>query len=349
MDMNILCLDIGSGTQDALFCQEWVSPRNWPKFVLPSPARRMGFRIRELTSRGSQVYFYGTNMGGGFKAAIKEHISQGLKVAAHPEAAAALSDSPEVVEGMGIALSRRRPPGYSALKLSDFEPGFWEALLAISDLPAPDLVLAAVQDHGYHPGESNRRGRFGIWERLLRECEGRPEELLFRDPPSELTRLRSLQESIGGGLVSDTGAAAALGALSDPEVEKVSREKGICVVNIGNSHTIAFLIFQGLLWGVYEHHTGMHSPGSLWRDIELFCRGDMSNEEVFQSGGHGYFGFHPPSGAEFLESVHVLGPNREMLSEYCASFPAPGGDMMLAGCFGLLHGLQLRRNAGDTV
>ncbi len=53
--MNTLCLDIGSGTQDVLFSLEGESPQNWPKFVLPSPARRVGERIRRLAETGIPV------------------------------------------------------------------------------------------------------------------------------------------------------------------------------------------------------------------------------------------------------------------------------------------------------
>ena len=345
--MNILCLDIGSGTQDVLFSLEGESRQNWPKFVLPSPARRVEARIQRLASAGTPIYLYGGNMGGGLKGALRDHIQNGGLAAAHPEAATALADSEEKVREMGVDIRKRRPEGYAPVKLSDYEPGFWEGFLSHLELPFPDLVLAAVQDHGYHPAGSNRLGRFSIWQRLLRESQGRPQSLLFQDPPQELTRLRTLQECIGQGLVADTGAAAALGALYVPEVESVARDRGVCVVNAGNSHTIAFLIYRDAVWGVYEHHTGLLSPEDLWRDISLFCQGRLENEEVFEASGHGCFCFDPLPGGAAFEAVYVLGPNRGMLSGYPVSFPAPGGDMMLAGCFGLLHGMRLLQD-GDA-
>ena len=34
----VLCLDIGSGTQDALLARAGAAVENWPRFVLPTPA-----------------------------------------------------------------------------------------------------------------------------------------------------------------------------------------------------------------------------------------------------------------------------------------------------------------------
>ena len=45
----VLCVDIGSGTQDALLARPGLECENWPRFVLPAPARLVAQRIRELT------------------------------------------------------------------------------------------------------------------------------------------------------------------------------------------------------------------------------------------------------------------------------------------------------------
>jgi hypothetical protein len=47
-----------------------------------------------------------------------------------------------------------------------------------------------------------------------------------------------------------------------------------------------------------------------------------------------------PEEAESFRPTFVLGPRRAML-EGQGQFIAPAGDMMLAGCFGMLHGLGL--------
>ncbi len=74
----VLCLDIGSGTQDALLARPGLEYENWPRFVLPSPARMVAQRIRELTLLRRGLWLHGGNMGGGFSQALREHLAAGL-------------------------------------------------------------------------------------------------------------------------------------------------------------------------------------------------------------------------------------------------------------------------------
>jgi uncharacterized protein (DUF1786 family) len=343
---SILCLDIGSGTQDALYYLTDREIENCPKFVLPAPARLVAARIEGLTAARRDIYLCGRNMGGGFAPALRRHLKAGLKAACAPEAALALSDDPARVEDMGVGLAERCPRDHVPVHLADFDPGFWTGLLAQAGLAYPDLVLAAAQDHGYHPGASNRLGRFALWRTFL-EQGGRMDSLVYDQPPAAYTRLRTLQESTGGGPVADTGAAAVLGALHDPDIEARSRRTGVCLVNLGNSHVLGFLLYQGRVWSIYEHHTGMLPPERLWADLEAFRAGRLTNEEVFGSGGHGLAAVGGqedgglPAGAGGFETVCVLGPRRRMLAGHPVEFPAPGGDMMLCGAYGLLKGYGL--------
>jgi uncharacterized protein (DUF1786 family) len=335
-----LCLDIGSGTQDVLYYIQGQQIENCPKFVLPSPSIMVGRAIRRLTQRGRPVYLYGTNMGGGFVAAVKEHVGAFLKMAAHPEAALSIADSMDRVRESGVSIAEECPPGHTPVHLADYDPGFWRTFLAAAGLEYPDMVLAAVQDHGYHPSSSNRLGRFAMWEGFL-SGRGQVEDLLLTSPPQNLTRLHAVQRSTGGGPVADTGAAAVLGALFVPEVESRNRAEGITVVNVGNSHVVAFLVYDGRIFGVYEHHTGLLDSMKLCRDLELFRSRGLTNAEVFGDQGHGCIVRDLPAHAGDFSRVYILGPRRSMLKG-CGEFLAPGGDMMLAGCFGLLHGARLK-------
>jgi uncharacterized protein (DUF1786 family) len=333
MSPSILCLDIGSGTQDVLLHLPDREPENCPKFVLPAPARLVGQRIDALTKAGKPVYLHGANMGGGFFHALSRHLKAGLPAASHPDAAASLSDNPERVTAMGVRLSESCPAGYSPVHLADFDPGFWRAFLALAELDYPDLILAAAQDHGFHPEGKNRAGRFKLWERLLGECAGDPDSLLHVRPPAVFTRLVGLQAATGGGPVADTGAAAILGALSDPEIEAKAHDTGALVLNMGNSHVLAALLRRDRIVGVYEQHTGVLTPEELLSDLTRFRQGHLPCEEVLDRYGHGCL---------TLESlpeipIYVLGPKRGLLSGFDVRFPCPGGDMMLAGCFGLLR------------
>ncbi|MGE4298704.1 MAG: DUF1786 domain-containing protein [Desulfovibrionaceae bacterium] len=344
MHRNILCLDIGSGTQDVLYFMPDRELENCPKFVLPAPARYVGKRIQELTKAGRHIFLHGSNMGGGFFRALQAHMQAGFKVATHPVAALAIADDITRLEAQGIALAERAPDGYCPVHLADYEPGFWRALLGAAGLPYPDLVLAAVQDHGFHPGRSNRVGRFKLWEGFLRETDGRVEQLLFASPPAALTRLATLAVSTGGP-VADTGAAAVLGALFMPDIRARNRDKGILVVNVGNSHVVAFLVRDDRILGVYEQHTGAMTGQRLRHDLEAFRQGRLTCDVVLNEGGHGCLVLDAAQAgrdADAFAPVFILGPQRKMLEGYGA-FPAPGGDMMLAGCFGLLQGIMMQQ------
>ncbi|WP_028574686.1 DUF1786 domain-containing protein [Desulfonatronovibrio hydrogenovorans] len=341
-DQNILCLDIGSGTQDVLYFMSGRELENCPKFVLPSPALGTAKRIEELHRAGRSIYLYGRNMGGGFYRVLKKCLGQGLQAAIHPEAAYSLSDSMEAVKGMGLEISAHCPEGYAPVYLADFDPGFWGSFLAQAGLSYPEMILACAQDHGFHPGASNRLGRFEIWKKFLLQSSGHVQRLIFSRPPAEMTRLISLKESIGAGFVADTGAAALLGALFVPEVEELARNRGICVVNVGNSHTIAFLVYQDRVHGILEHHTGLLDGQSLWEKLNLFKHGHLTNQQVFDENGHGCLILDSALDHDF-KPTFVLGPKRSMLQGFDVNFLCPGGDMMLAGCFGLLKGYFLIR------
>lgn len=341
MHRTLLLLDIGSGTQDALLYKPGRELSNCPKFVLPAPARRVGERIRTLTEQGAPIYLHGSNMGGGFFGMLKKHLQAGLPVAAHPEAALALGDDPERLAAMGVTLAESCPSGHAPVRLADYEPAFWEALLTLSGCELPDRVVAAAQDHGYHPHGSNRLGRFELWRHFLNEQEGDPCLLLYTEAPEELTRLRTVAGATGGGPVADSGAAALLGALFDEEVRTASAERGVTVVNLGNSHIVAFLLYKGRVHGVYEHHTGLRSREELLADLKGFAAGSLCNQEVLDSRGHGCEVLDLPSGAGGFSPLYLLGPTRELLGGQGVML-APGGDMMLAGCFGLLHAMRAR-------
>lgn len=341
----VLAIDIGSGTQDALLALPDERPENWPRFVLPAPARGIAARIRRCTAQGQGVWLYGRNMGGGFGQAVREHLEQGFAVSATVAASRALGDNEERVSAMGIAFVESCPSGSAAVPLTDYDPGFWRALLNGAGLPEPSRVVAAVQDHGHHPGATgNRVGRFLLWQQLLVDSLYDPVRWLFDVPPAPFTRLAALRET-SGGPVADTGTAAVLAALATPEVRARNLRQGITVVNMGNSHVLAFLLYQDRVHGIYEQHTDLRDREGIVHDLKEFRLGWLPDEVVREQGGHGcvFTGALPPE-AEGFAPTFILGPQREQLSGYGHCF-APYGDMMLAGCHGLLYGLAAGSSA----
>ena len=172
--------------------------------------------------------------------------------------------------------------------------------------------------------------------------------------PPDLTRLRAIATSAARYLtlsdsnprapllLMDTGSAAVLGALEDPIVRN-QRESILC--NIGNFHTLAFHLVNGRIIGIFEHHTGEISRPQLEQFLVKLANGTLTNEEVFDTSGHGALVLHSP----LLESaafpfLAVTGPRRELLrgSALHPYEATPHGDMMLAGCFGLLRAFATR-------
>ncbi len=343
----VLLLDIGSGTQDVLLARPGMEAENWPRFVLPTPARMVAQRIRALATLKKSIWLYGGNMGGGFSRALQEHMAAGLSVTATEEAARAIHDNPEAVRKMGISYCTHAPSGHVPVHLTDYDPAYWEGLLRHAGLPLPHMVATAAQDHGFHL-RGNRAGRMQNWRTLL-ETSPEPETWIYVSPPPMLTRLVAIQAATGGP-VADTGTVALLGALCVPELLERSWREGVTVVNVGNSHVIGALVYQGKICGLYEHHTGMRTLGELLQDLHEFRLAWLPDEQVRASGGHGTAFADVPEEAGGFMPTYVFGPQRELLRGH-GQFVAPYGDMMLAGCYGLLHGLAraFARTDGDAA
>jgi uncharacterized protein (DUF1786 family) len=204
----------------------------------------------------------------------------------------------------------------------------------------PDGLALAVFDHGDAPaGYSDRQFRFDYLEDRIR-AENRL--AAFAHPrgevPARLTRLKAVEACAadfrGEVLLMDTAPAAVLGALLDPAVE-AHPQKIIC--NMGNFHTLAFRLGADGIEGVFEHHTGEIDRAQLDDFIAKMMTGSLEHREVFDTMGHGALLFdRTPVTDRF---VAVVGPRRSLLrgSAHHPYFAVPLGDMMIAGCFGLLR------------
>ncbi len=86
--MQILAVDIGTGTQDILLFDSERTPENCLKLVMPSPTLRLGEHIRQATAAGRPLLIQGVVMGGGpVSWAVEAHRRAGLRVLATPAAA----------------------------------------------------------------------------------------------------------------------------------------------------------------------------------------------------------------------------------------------------------------------
>lgn len=339
---SVLALDIGSGTQDVLLWRAGEVMENCVQMVLPSPTMSLARRVRQATREGRPIHLRGHLMGGGPVAwALRDHVAAGFPVTAEPQAALTINDNPDHVREMGMKIQDIPYDNAMELPMGDIQREALETALACFGVDAPQIWCVAVQDHGHQPHGSNRAFRFEHWMGFL-ETGGEISQTMFREPPSYLTRMRAVLSQVPLGMVMDTGMAAIHGAICDPWVRS-RLNRGVLVVNLGNQHVLAALLTEDRILGLWEHHTGALTRESLSSWMQRFQRGEAVHQEVLESGGHGC-AYHPDGISGFdLEEVAVTGPQRSMAQGLEWYLAAPFGNMMLAGCYGLIRAFHHAR------
>ncbi|MFN0095974.1 MAG: DUF1786 domain-containing protein [Dehalococcoidia bacterium] len=345
--MRILAIDMGTGTQDILLFDANKPVENNVKMVLPSATEIAARRIRRATSARQPVVLTGVNQGGGPCAwALEDHIRAGGRAFATPSAAETFDDDPARVQAMGITLISEDEAGAIAgvhVQLRDLDLDAIRTALAAFEEPASfDGLALGCLDHGNAPpGVSDRTFRF---DHLRRSVERRNDLLTFASSgdglPEYLTRARAMVASAGSEApvaFMDTGPAAALGALHDPQV--AARDEQL-VLNLGNMHLLGFHLRGRHIASVFEHHTGEVSVEQIDGFSRALTAGTLTNEAIFTTKGHGAFHADRDAVRSGLPPVvAVTGPQRHRLlgQPLDPYFAAPFGDMMISGCFGLLR------------
>jgi uncharacterized protein (DUF1786 family) len=353
--MRILAIDVGTGTQDILLFDSDGPVENGLQLIMPAPTQIVAQRVRAATAARAPLALHGPIMGGGpCHWAVEDHLRAGLAVYATPTAAATFNDDLEWVEReMGVRLLGEGelaalPDTVVRIRTGDVDLAAVERALAAfgvvggeSTRPYDGLAVA-VFDHGAAPPDvSDRVFRFRY---LAERIGGGLLGLAFAGDgvPPAMTRLRAASDTAPPEMpvvVMDTAPAAILGALEDP---LVAAQADLLAANVGNFHCLAFHIIEREVVGCFEHHTGELKPGQLERYLEQLGEGTISNEEVYRTSGHGALVWRPTLGARpFLA---VTGPRRAQLrgSRLAPYMAVPHGDMMLAGCYGLLRAFAAR-------
>ena len=352
--MQILTVDVGTGTQDIFLYDSRLDLENGFKLVVPSPTMMVHRRIKEATKRRQPLLLTGVIMGGGpSQWAAEDHARAGLPVFATPGAARSFNDDLEAVRQMGIQVvsedeAFRLPDSITRLDLRDFDfPAIARALgefgATLDDLSA---VAVAVFDHGDSPpGYSDRQFRFDYLDERIR-LENRLSAFAYLSDrvPRIMTRLQAVVESADGVdvplVVMDTAPAAILGATFDPRLATLERK---LIANVGNFHTLAFRLGPGGIEGVFEHHTGLIDLPKLEALLRALADGSLQHADVFGDHGHGALIYSPEplllGQGDF--DIAVTGPRRNLFKSGAGIsltpyFAVPFGDMMIAGCFGLL-------------
>jgi uncharacterized protein (DUF1786 family) len=266
-----------------------------------------------------------------------------------PAAARTFDDDLSRVEAMGIRVvdGAGAAGGARRIELRDFYlPELVETLRTFGVSTEFDAVAVAVFDHGAAPpGYSDRRFRFDyLREQVERGTGLEGFGFLAGEIPERMTRMQAVAKSWSGDaplFVMDTGPAAVLGALDD---RRVAAADPVMLVNIGNFHTVAFLLEGRRISGLFEHHTGELMASELEGYLERLAAGTLSNDEVFADMGHGALELGASARPPALTAL--TGPRRGLLngSGMKPYLAVPHGDMMMAGCFGLLRALAARRD-----
>lgn len=350
--MKILTVDIGTGTQDIyLFDSQW-GIENGYKLILPSPTLMVRKELQQAARAHQDVLLSGVLMGGGPSGwGVFDHLRQGLKVYATAEAALSFDDDLQALQQKGIFLvseeeAHALPREIRHICMRDFDFNVIQKAFHLFGVSLDDLtaVAIAVFDHGNAPLDiSDRKFRFDYLDERIR-AENRLSAFAYAAEkiPAQMTRLQAVANSSrdipAQVIVMDTAPAAVLGATLDPLTQR--HERGL-FLNIGNMHTLAFRLGSEGIEGVFEHHTGLLDQAHLEELLLRFAEGSLTNENVFGHHGHGaliYSDQPLPMDHEDYNLV-VTGPRRSVLqtSPLKPYFAAPYGDMMIAGCFGLLR------------
>ncbi|GJQ52744.1 MAG: hypothetical protein HKUEN02_15910 [Anaerolineaceae bacterium] len=356
--MQILTVDIGAGTQDIFLYNSNLDIENGFKLVLPSPTLMVNRRLKQSLRTRTPILLTGYTMGGGPSSwAIEEYIRAKVPVYMTPNAAKTLNDELEKVEALGVQIVgddevKRLKKNTDWLELRDFDfklisKTFNDYGVSLDNLSA---VAVAVFDHGDAPaGVSDRQFRFDYLDaRIQAKNSLSAFAYLSNAIPAAMTRLQAVADSAGDLpcplVVMDTAPAAILGASLDPQV--ASRKRKI-VVNLGNFHTLAFRLSERGIEGVFEHHTGEIDLPKLEALIRKLADGSLKHEDVFNDMGHGAL-MYTDEVFKFEKDgfdAAATGPRRSLFNRQSKIethktlrpyFTAPFGDMMIAGCFGLL-------------
>ncbi len=349
--MKVLAADVGFGTTDILVYEPDVPIENCAKLVIPSRTQTVAREINRASNCGIAVAMYGATMGGGASGlALKEHLKRGLQFFSSPAAALTFNDNLGEVAGWGVTIVDDpvsvAPRGSVIIESGDLDiPALKLALTQLGIGVDFTGIAVAVQDHGFSPEASNRRNRFRLWRETLAQ-DSHLLRLAYErgDIPAAYTRMlatASLLPEYDRVVLMDTGPAALMGAMI-PDAHAAGTGINLqqrLVVNIGNGHTLMAIVENERIKGLLEHHTSLLDREKLESMIMRFINNEISEAEVYDEGGHGCA---PPGRTyriEDFEPVIVTGPKRDMArgGELKLNFAAPHGDMMLAGCFGLIE------------
>jgi len=341
--LDFLGIDIGFGTTDILV----ISEGKIYKMVLPTRGQQLAKQVRNYQG---DVYIEGIEMGGNpLSEALKGKIKEGFDVFITHKAAATINYNFKKLQERGFTLISenefKSANKNKALTIhtADFLPDRLNNFLEGQNISTNfDIVAVAVQDHG-KTKKSSTEFR-GIW--IQEQLKKMPylDSFLFSETqiPPYLIRMKEIHNHFKSFYpesrfyVMDTVFAAIQGAIYSQ-----TTSANIISMDIGNGHTAAVSLASEEICGYFEFHTSAITPTKLEWAINKLIKGNLSNEEIWKEEGHGALTRKPIS---VPYNIFVTGPHRRLITETNLEyyFANPLGDMMITGCVGLAHGIEIR-------
>ena len=133
-------------------------------------------------------------------------------------------------------------------------------------------------------------------------------------------------------LVMDTKIAGIFGGLYGEKLPAIA-------IDVGNGHTTAASVSEdGTIVGIFETHTYDLTPQKMARYLKKLADGTLTNEEVFEAGGHGAYIKEPikPS------IIAATGPRRDMAlrTKLNVKLATPLDDVYMVGPVGMVRAYQ---------
>jgi len=306
---------------------------------MPAPTQLFAAKIKNTRM---DIFCDGYTMGGGAITAALVRHAQKHRVVMARDAARTVRDDLEQVKKRGIEIGdesdMRRGP-YRKFTLKDIDMDVFRN--ALEDLnyifPRDPAVAVAVQDHGVAPkGTSDRVFRFGQIGDKIRKGATFKDFIFTKKTPlySRVSAvIRSLNdEGFKDVLVMDTKIAGIFGGLYGEPLPAIA-------IDVGNGHTTAASVAEdGTIVGVFETHTSDLTPQKMALYIKKLANGTITNEEIFDEGGHGAY----VKESIGPKTIAATGPRRDMAlrMKLKVKLATPLDDVYMVGPVGMVRAYQ---------
>ncbi|MDL2216769.1 DUF1786 family protein [Desulfovibrio sp. OttesenSCG-928-M14] len=344
----VLAVDLGIFTMRALLYVPGKGPQEQYGFLLPSPECTLNERIHNCTVNRRPLYMIGVCMGLTPIAALRTHLAAGLEVAMHPDTAAAMTDTPGKIEALGIKVQRKIPANASHVQAMDFDSYFWNTLCDMAELPRPEITLVSAADYGHPLDYDTERGRSELLTNFFQGWT-EPRDLTVRLMPGpayrkNLLRLSAIEAHTGVPSV-DFATAFLFGMLALPEIDKLSRQRTVLLLHVGERFMEAFIVYDNKLYAFLElpyrglfSDSGLesHDGDLLLQLLHEYYAGSLSADKITQMGGCLWRANQAPPGGPEICPIFASGA-QAFIMERWSRIIGMQLDSVIINCWGLLN------------